>query len=78
MKQSMYDIPIEKFSKNKKVIKGIIGTRYFEIVRLRCEEELTMPAIAELYGITTERIRQILGKSYYLLEKEGYVEKLFY
>lgn len=75
MKPSMYDIPKDVFMRNKKAFEDILDTRYFDMLCLRVEDELSFSAIAKLYGLTTERIRQILGKSYTILEQSGYVGK---
>ncbi|MDH7448451.1 sigma factor-like helix-turn-helix DNA-binding protein [Aquimarina sp. 2201CG14-23] len=75
MKPSTYDIPKDLYLRNKQAFEEILDARYFEMLRLRVEDELTFSAIAKFYGLTTERIRQILGKTYHILEQAGYVGK---
>ena len=38
-------------------------TRKAEMIRLRTEERLTLQQIANRYGITRERVRQIIGNT---------------
>ena len=38
-------------------------TRKAEMIRLRTEEHLTLQQIANRYGITRERVRQIIGNT---------------
>ncbi len=72
-KPSMYDIPADIFERNKAVFEELLGNRYYEIVRLRTEADLSMKEIGELYGVTPERIRQIIGRSYERIKEARYL-----
>lgn len=69
----MYDIPADIFERNKAVFEELLGNRYYEIVRLRTEADLSMKEIGELYGVTPERIRQIIGRSYERIKEARYL-----
>jgi Sigma-70, region 4 len=48
---------------------GAAGARAREILRLRDEEHLTLREIGERYGITTERVRQIVNLCRHTLQQ---------
>ncbi len=48
---------------------GSVGARAREMLRLRDEEHLTLREIAERYGITSERVRQIVNRCRFTLQE---------
>jgi RNA polymerase sigma factor (sigma-70 family) len=48
---------------------GSVDARAREILRLRDEEHLTLREIGERYGITTERVRQIVNRCRFALQR---------
>jgi DNA-directed RNA polymerase sigma subunit (sigma70/sigma32) len=48
---------------------GSVDARAREMLRLRDEEHLTLREIGERYGITTERVRQIVNRCRFTLQQ---------
>lgn len=50
---------------------GSVGARAREMLRLRDEEQLTLREIGERYGLTAERVRQIVNRCRFTLQQAG-------
>ncbi|WP_366512864.1 sigma factor-like helix-turn-helix DNA-binding protein [Kordia sp.] len=70
--RNSYHISEEFFKMHKVEIKELVGDRRFDILSLRWEDQLTYKEIAEIYGISSARINQIVAKCCYLLKKINY------
>lgn len=70
--RNSYHISEEFFKKHESRIKELVGDRRFDILSLRCKGQLSYKEIADIYGISSSRINQIIAKSYYLIVKAGY------
>lgn len=73
MKFGKYDIPEDAFERNKKGLKKLLDIRSYETVRMRCEEKMTFAEIAKAYGVSETRVMQIVAKSSFLAERNGYI-----
>ena len=71
-KQGIYDVSPDVFERYKEAYKKILSARYFEILTMRAGKKMTFRAIANHYGLTLERIRQICGSAKNKIEKAKY------
>ncbi|WP_027879239.1 sigma factor-like helix-turn-helix DNA-binding protein [Mesoflavibacter zeaxanthinifaciens] len=70
-----YEISKDVFNRYKKAFEELLSERYFEMLRLQLEEGKNFSEVAEHFDISATRVKQILARSFQILEKAGYVGK---
>lgn len=75
----IYDYPqiVKCFTTNWDIVKKTLTPREEEILELRYEEGKTLEEIAKIYGITRERVRQIITKGIMRLKHSSRTNILF-
>lgn len=65
-------IPKPLFVTHKNEFKKLLDTRLYHIASLYWEHEMSIKDIAIEYKISITRIHQLLAKTRYIIEEEGY------
>lgn len=75
----IYDYPqiVKYFTTNWDIVKKTLTPREERILELRYEEGKTLDEIAKIYGITRERVRQIIAKGIMRLKHSSRTNILF-